>query len=98
MTVASGVFFDHVWGLSYHSLPHAAEAKADQALKRFTDNLHAGIILTDRVCRQDSRDQGFPTLQALSWGQSWFILLPLCFCPFTLGYSCVSQAGPPDGK
>lgn len=57
------MLFDHFWGLSYHSLPHAAEAKADQALERFTDSLHAGIILTDRVCQKDSRDQGFPKLQ-----------------------------------
>lgn len=71
-------------GFSYHSLPHAAEAKADPELKRFTNNLYAGSILTGQACRYDSRDQGFPALQRLPWGQSWFILLLLCFCPRTV--------------
>lgn len=59
---APAVLFDHFGGLSYHCLSHAAEA-----LKRFTDNLHAGIILTDRVCRQDSRDQ-FPNTADTAMG------------------------------
>lgn len=41
---ASTVPVDHPQGLPYHSLPHAAEAKADPALKRFTHDLCAGII------------------------------------------------------
>lgn len=47
MTFALTVAFDHHQGLSYRFLPHAAGAQADEALKRFTNNPFAGIILTD---------------------------------------------------
>lgn len=87
------MLFDHFWGLSYHSLPYAEEAKAAQALQPACWNFpHRQSLQTGH------QGPGFPNTADTVLGTELVYSASFVLLPLTLGYSCVSQAGPTDGK